>query len=211
MECEMKNRLYLGDTTVVGNPVAHYVRFTIYLYIFWLLISGNLQPKFLIIGAVACLAVAWVCTPLFMIDNISHTKKYFLLNIPIVYLIGYVFWLLKELILANIDVVKTVWKKELPIEPELLHFSVAIDNPVALAMLANSITLTPGTITLNVSKDNIFEIHALTPGAAEGIKSGAMANKVAKLFGQQADFVMLPTPCPDCPICNMHKEDNTCE
>ena len=54
----MKNRLHLGDPTVVGNPIAHYIRFTIYLYIFWLLISGNLQLKFLIMGAVACLLVA---------------------------------------------------------------------------------------------------------------------------------------------------------
>lgn len=206
----MKKRLFIGDATVVGNPIAHYIRFAIYLYIFWLLISGSLELKFLIMGAVACLAVAWVCTPLFMIDNISHTKKYFMLNIPIIHLIGYAFWLLKELIMANIDVIKATWKKELPIEPELLHFHVAIDNPIALAMLANSITLTPGTITLNVSKDNIFEIHALTPGAADGIKSGAMANKVGKLFGQQAEFQMLPTPCPDCPICKSHKEDNTC-
>lgn len=207
----MKNRLHLGDSTVVGNPITHYIRFTIYLYIFWLLISGNLQLKFLIMGAVACLLVAWVCTPLLMIDNITHTKKYFLLNIPIHRLIGYVFWLLKELILANMDVMKTTWKKELPIKPELLHFHVAIDNPVALALLANSITLTPGTITLNVSRDNIYEIHALTPGAAEGIKSGAMANKVAKLFGLAAEFQMLPTPCPDCPVCKMTKEDTPCE
>ena len=206
----MKNRLHLGDPTVVGNPIAHYIRFTIYLYIFWLLISGNLQLKFLIMGAVACLLVAWVCTPLFMIDNISHTRKYFLLNVSLIRLIGYVFWLLKELLLANIDVAKAVWKKALPIKPELLHFHVAMDNPVALALLANSITLTPGTITLNVSKGNIYEIHALTPGAAEGIRSGAMANKVAKLFGLEAEFVMLPTPCPDCPVCNMEKEDNTC-
>ena len=206
----MKDRLFLGDNAVVGNPIKHYVRFTIYLYIFWLLISGSLHLKFLIMGAVACLAVAWVCTPLFMIDNISHTKKYFLLDVSIFRLIGYVFWLLKELILANVDVIKAVWKKELPIEPELLHFHVAMDNPAALAMLANSITLTPGTITLNVSRDNIYEIHALTPGAAEGIKSGAMANKVARLFGLEAEFQMLPTPCPDCPICKKHEEDNKC-
>lgn len=207
----MKNRLHLSDSTVVGNPIAHYIRFTIYLYIFWLLISGNLQLKFLLMGAVACLAIAWVCTPLFMIENITHTKKYFLLNVSILRLIGYVFWLLKELILANVDVAKAVWKRELPIEPTLLHFHVSMDNPVALALLANSITLTPGTITLNVSKDNIYEIHALTPGAAEGIVSGAMAKKVAWLFGLEHGFEMLPTPCPDCPICRFNKEDNTCE
>ncbi len=206
----MKDRLFLHDSTVVGNPLKHYLRFTIYLYIFWLLISGSLQLKFLIMGAVACLLIAWVCTPLFMIDNISHTKKYFLLNVPIYKLIAYVFWLLKELILANMDVAKATWKKELPIHPTLLHFHTSMDNPVALALLANSITLTPGTITLNVSRDNIYEIHALTPGAAEGIISGAMAKKVAWLFGLDADFSMLPTPCPDCPICKKNQEDNTC-
>lgn len=206
----MKNRLFLGDGTVQGNPVAHYVRFAIYLYIFWLIISGSLQLKFLIMGAVACIVIAWVCTPLFMIDNISHTKKYFLLDIPLISLIGYAFWLLKELILANLDVAKSVWKKEMPIEPQLLHFRVSMDNPVALVLLANSITLTPGTITLNVSRENIYEIHALTPTAAEGIRSGAMAKKVGKLFRIEDGFELLPTPCEDCPICKKYKEENTC-
>lgn len=206
----MKHRLFLGDETVQGNPLAHYIRFVIYLYIFWLLISGSLQVKFLIMGAVSCLIIAWVCTPLFMIDNISHTKKYFLLGIPLHRLIGYAIWVVKEMILANVDVIKATWKKNLPIEPELLHFYVSMDNPVALSLLANSITLTPGTITLNVSRDNIYEIHALTPGAAEGIRSGSMAIKVAKLFGVEAGFEMLPTPCPDCPICKKVKEDETC-
>lgn len=205
----MKDRLFLSDPTVVGNPIGHYIRFSIYLYIFWLLISGSLQAKFLIMGAVACLVIAWVCTPLFMIDNISHTKKYFMLNVSVIKLIAYVFWLLKELLMANLDVMKATWKKELPIEPTLLHFHVSIDNPIALALIANSITLTPGTITLNVSRDNIFEIHALTPGAADGILSGATAKKVAWLFGLEDGFTILPTPCPGCPICKK-QEENTC-
>lgn len=206
----MKHRLFMGDPAVVGNPTTHYLRFAIYLYIFWLLITGSMQPKFLIMGAIASLIVAWVCTPLFMIDNLSHTKKYFLLAVPLFPLIGYLFWLLKELLLANLDVIQAVWKKQLPIEPKLLHFQVAFDNPAALAMLANSITLTPGTITLSVSKDNIFEIHALTPGAAEGICSGAMAQKVGHLFRQDISFTMLETPCSDCPVCQKQKEESTC-
>ncbi|MCU6763130.1 Multiple resistance and pH homeostasis protein E [uncultured Roseburia sp.] len=187
----MKKRLYLDDKDVVGNPVCHYARFSIYLFIFWLLISGSLHLKFLIIGIIASLTVAWVCTPLFMIRNQSQTKKYFALAVPLPGLAVYLIWLLKELILSNIDVAKAVLKKSLPITPEVIRFQVKYDNPLAITLLANSITLTPGTLTLNVTADGIFEIHSLTPAASEGIKSGSMAKKVARLLREPDYFTVI--------------------
>ena len=134
--------------------------------------------------------------PLFTIPNRSRTKHYFMLDVRIVPLISYVFGLLKELILSNMDVAKTVWKKELPIKPELIRFQVHFDNPLAIAMLANSITLTPGTITLDSDAENIYVIHALTPTAAEGIRQGGMVKKIAALFHENTDFHILdPKDC----------------
>lgn len=184
----MGDRLFLHDETVVGNPFAHYIRFTVYMFLFWLLISQSFTVKFIVMGIVASFVVAWVCTPLFMIRNYDQTKKYFALGVPLIPFIGYVIWLIKELVLANIDVAKATWKKSLPIEPEVIRFQVLFDNPLAIGLLANSITLTPGTITLNVSRDGVYEIHALTPGAADGIRSGSMMKKVAKLYKEDETF-----------------------
>jgi len=58
-------------------------------------------------------------------------------------------------------------------------------------LLANSITLTPGTVTLNVDDEGLFEIHALTVGAAEGVLDGSFQKKVADLFGEELDFAVV--------------------
>ena len=187
----MKKRIFLNTNDIVGNPLAHYIRFSCYLFIFWLLISGSVHLKFLVIGAVSSLVVAWICMPLFTVPNRSHAKKYFVLAIRIIPLIGYTFWIFKELALANLDVAKVIWKKDLSITPVVLRFQIYFDNPLAIAMLANSITLTPGTVTLNTNAENIYEIHALTPTAIEGIKQGNMIKKVAALFQEDPTFLIL--------------------
>ena len=103
----------------------------------------------------------------------------------------YSLWLLKELVLANIDVVKATVRPELRIDPKVISFVFRADNPMAKVLLANSITLTPGTVTINVTPEGIYEVHALTDGAAEGLLSGAMPRKVAELFGEKFDFMVL--------------------
>lgn len=178
------------DPDVVGNPVYHYVRFCILLFIFYLLISATLHIKFVMIGLLSCFVVGLVCMPLFMIEN-GAGKKFFLLDVSIPKFLAYAVWLFKELVMANLDVGKTVWKGSLPIHPELLRFKVDWENPIAAALLANSITLTPGTISLSFTKEGVFEIHALTPGAAQGIIDGGMLRKVAGLYHENENFEML--------------------
>ena len=58
--------------------------------------------------------------------------------------------------------------------------------------LANSITLTPGTITLDVLEDGVFEVHALTAEAEASLMSGVMAKKTAWLYGENCAFTPLP-------------------
>ena len=59
---------------------------------------------------------------------------------------------------------------------------------MAIVMLANSITLTPGTVTINVEDDGLFEVHALNTGAAEGVLDDAMAKRVSYLYDSECDF-----------------------
>lgn len=187
----MQRTNFLRDPEVVGNPRLHYLTFALYLFVFWLLITANLEPKFLIMGLSSSIVVTWLCMPLFMLHNQSHTKKYFMLGFSPLKLLLYTLWLMKELILANIDVAKAALKKELPIQPQILHVQCHYDNPLALTLLANSITLTPGTITVNVSHGNVYTIHALTPGAAQGIIDGSMLKKVAELLNDSPEYEML--------------------
>ncbi|MFQ9935323.1 MAG: Na+/H+ antiporter subunit E [Phascolarctobacterium faecium] len=91
-------------------------------------------------------------------------QKYFALGVSPIAFLCYSMWLLKELVLANIDVVKATVRPELRIDPKVIRFVFRSDNPMAKVLLANSITLTPGTVTMNVTSEGIYEVHALTEG-----------------------------------------------
>lgn len=90
------------------------------------------------------------------------------------------------------DVATSVMQPEMDIDPKFFSFRMAYDNPIAHATLANSITLTPGTVTLHVSDDDVYSIHALTTGAREGLLDGGMQERIAKLFGDPGVFEEVP-------------------
>ena len=96
-----------------------------------------------------------------------------------------------QLVLANLDVLRATTSQNLDIDPKVVRFYFKVDNPMAYVVLANSITLTPGTVTLNVTDDGLFEIHALTVGAAEGVLDGSFQKKVADLYGIDYEFAVV--------------------
>ncbi len=135
------------------------IRFKNYFYTFtllwllWYAFTTSLQPAELTVGAVLSLFVAWI------------TVKYFdccdpILIYPgrIVYFVGYFFVFLRALIKANFDVARRVINPKLPINPGIVKFESKLHNRFAKMVLANSITLTPGTLTVDVI-GNTFYIH----------------------------------------------------
>jgi len=187
----LKVREIFKDKSIVGSPVLHFVKLVVIMMVMWLLLSGKFEAKFLIYGIGTALIGAYICLPLMILDGVSGEKKYFAFNFNPVKLLGYLIWLAWQLILANIEVAKAVVSPVLQIGPQVVKFRVNMDNPMALTMLANSITLTPGTVTMNVTDDGIYEVHALTDGTANGIIAGDMQVKVAKLFNEDTNFEML--------------------
>lgn len=187
----MKKQGVLNDSAIVGSPIVHLISLFILLFIFWLGLSGSFKTKFLVYGVLTSAVTAWITYPLLLVSNESNTRKYFVFGISVPKLISYIFWLFWQLVLANIDVLRATSSQELAIDPKVVRFHFKPDNPMASVILANSITLTPGTVTLNVTDDGIYEIHALTEGAAAGIYAGDMAKKVAELFGESADFYIV--------------------
>ena len=180
----MKTKDMLNDKTIVGSPVKHLTVLAVVMFAFWFLLSGKVDFKFLLYGALTAIISAWICVPLLLMPNADGTKKYFIFDVNLGKYALYWLWLLKEVVNANIDVVKATVKSEMVINPRVIAFRIKYDNPMAHTTLANSITLTPGTVTLNVTEDGLYEIHALTDGAAEGLLGGGMQQKVADLFGE---------------------------
>lgn len=104
----------------------------------------------------------------------------------------YVPYLLGAIIKANIDVSRVILHPQLPIEPKLVRYHPTVHGPFPLATLANSITLTPGTLTMRVEEGDLV-IHTLTPDARAGLADGSLERAVRFLFfGRLA--MRIPTP-----------------
>jgi multicomponent Na+:H+ antiporter subunit E len=92
----------------------------------------------------------------------------------------YLPWLLWEIVKSNIDVARLILHPRLPISPRLIVVETRQRGDIARAVYANSITLTPGTVTIDTNGAE-FTIHALTRAAAEGLQSGEMDRRVSAL------------------------------
>ena len=92
-------------------------------------------------------------------------------------LIRYVPWLTGQIIGSSLDVAKRILNPKLPISPAIIHVDAGQASDMGRVSFANSITLTPGTISLDVGDEKI-EVHALTAEAATGLADGEMARRV---------------------------------
>ncbi|MBW2421779.1 MAG: Na+/H+ antiporter subunit E [Deltaproteobacteria bacterium] len=147
-----------------------------HLAVFWLLWSGHFEPALLAYGLLSCALVLVVSLRLDVVDP-EALPVHFGLR-PILYLP----WLFVEIAKANVDVAKIILSPTLRIYPHLIRVPARQRSEVGQVTYANSITLTPGTISLDVRDDQIL-VHALTKEAAAGVESGEMDRRVAWMEG----------------------------
>jgi multicomponent Na+:H+ antiporter subunit E len=141
---------------------------------FWLLLSGHLTPLLLGLGVVSALVVTWLTRSLEAVSEALRVAPRFTLS--------YLPWLLKEIVVANLQVVRIILDPRLPIDPVLVRLRAPFRGELALTTLGNSITLTPGTVTLDVEGEELL-VHALTRASAASLLDGAMAARVARACG----------------------------
>ena len=187
----MEKQGVLNDKKIVGSPMVHMTSLAVVLFAFWMVLSGRTETKFVVYGIITAVVTTWVTYPLLLVPNKDGSKKYFVFGFSVPKMIMYFFWLMWQLVLANIDVLLATTAQELNINPKIVRFRFKADNPMASVVLANSITLTPGTVTVNVTDDGVYEIHALTVGAAAGVLDGGMQKRVADLYGEEFDFAVV--------------------
>lgn len=142
----------------------------------WLLWSGHYTPLLLIFGVVSCVFVLLVARPMGLLDE-EGVPFHLLLR-----LITYIPWLVWEIIKANIDVALKIVNPSLPISPRLIRVRASQCTDLGRVIYANSITLTPGTVTCDADEEE-FVVHALTKAAADDVISGGMDRRVCKLEG----------------------------
>jgi len=180
------------DKEIARSPVLHRSVLAVMLFCFWMILSGNTEVKFMTYGVLTSVVTAWVCYPLLLVPDKEQKRYYYVFGLNPARLVNYFFWLMWQLILANVDVLKATVREELDINPCVVSFRFRMNHPLGQVILANSITLTPGTVTMDVTDDGVFAVHALTDGAAEGVKDGdGMPAKVAWLLGEAFEFELI--------------------
>ena len=164
--------------------VKYWLKGTVILYASWLLLSGILKPKFLIVGLVTAMFVAAICLPSMWIEGRDGKSRFCLLDVGFFKLAKYWIWLFIEIAKSSFHVAKIVMSPKMKINPQLVEFDCWYRNPIATSVLINSIILTPGTVTVEVKDEKHFLVHALTDEAALGLLDGTMQRKIAELFGE---------------------------
>lgn len=163
----MKRSLALGAAGLVGS-----------LFLFWLLLSGLYTPFLLAAGFGASLAVALLAWRMEVADQEGHPVH--LTPAALVYWP----WLVKEIAKSGWQVSKIILDPRLPVSPALVRFRPSQKSAVGLVTHANSITLTPGTITVEADHRE-FLVHALTREAAAGVVDSEMDRRVSRLEGSR--------------------------
>lgn len=142
----------------------------------WLVWSGNYQPMVVGLGTLSCALVTVIAlrTGFFSADVYAlHLWQ----RLP-----QFWAWLLKEIIKANFIVARTVLSPRLPISPNIVTIDARSLPAVGQATFANSITLTPGTLTVDLNLGQI-EVHCLTREAAADLQGGEMLRRMQRLIG----------------------------
>ena len=148
----------------------------VFYFVIWLLLSGHYDPLLLTLGVLSCITCLYVTWKAKFIDE-EGLPLHLLIRLPI-----YTLWLFKEIIKANIDTAKIIIINN----PDPQNFRVKSSQKTEAGKVtyANSITLTPGTVTTVLDGD-ILEVHALSSDMADDVKSGAMYKKVSWLEGNK--------------------------
>lgn len=158
------------------------------LMIFWLLLSGHYDLMHISFGIFSVILVVIINYPLrrHLLAMEEHSEAW---NLSLPRLILYIPWLLWQIVIASIQVACVVLHPKCPIDPALLRFKTSLGNTCSKVILGNSITLTPGTITLEIEEDE-FVVHALMDISSSGIIDGTLPGQVAKLFQRRPKQVL---------------------
>ena len=185
-----------GMNSVQNVPrLRHFVPLTVALMTLWIVLSGKFDPFHLSVGMLSALAITLgthrllVLPPAIGPANLNPFAVH-----PWLRLLTYVPWLLWQIVISSLHIAYVVLHPQMPIAPRMVRFQVKLPHALARLTLANSITLTPGTVTIDVQGDE-FLVHVLTETSLQGLLpatgEGDMQQRVTNLF---SDDDQSPSP-----------------
>jgi multicomponent Na+:H+ antiporter subunit E len=144
----------------------------------WLLWSGHGEPLLITLGAVSTALVVIISVRMRLVDKEGMPSS---LPFRAWRFLPWMFW---EIAKANVDVARRILHPRLPIHPTLIRVKTSQRHEAGRVIYANCITLTPGTVSVDVEGDEIV-VHALTRAAAEGLRTGKMDRMVSDYEGRR--------------------------
>lgn len=163
-----------GERPPSGSHLVRVLVLALLLAAAWLLWSGFLKPVILMFGLLSVVLVLITAHRMHFFDTdffaLRFTSRLF----------RFWLWLGREIVRSSLQVTRAVLSPSLPIKPTVVDFDAHCTHPVDQTILGNSITLTPGTLTLDVYEDRLL-VHALTPEGAAALEAGEMQRRVAAL------------------------------
>ena len=142
----------------------------------WLLMSGHYSILIISLGIISCVFCVYVAKRAKLIDD-EGLPIFFIPRLS-----NYLIWLFKEILISNLNTAKVIINGK--VEPETFTVKVSQVTDVAKVTYANSITLTPGTVTTKMQK-NVFEVHALNSDFGNDVRTNEMDKKVTWLEGKK--------------------------
>lgn len=149
------------------------------LFVLWVLFSAKFDAFHLGTGVVTVLVLLWMQARLPALRDEPESFPKF---VPVLL---YVPWILTQMVLSAVYVAKIILFQPQSVQPVLLTFHCRQPSALQQVLFANSITLTPGTLTIEMEKE-VYLVHALTPATADDLLDGKMARRIARLSDQSA-------------------------
>lgn len=154
----------------------HIVGLGVSLLIFWLVMSGHYTGLITTLGVLSVLLVLYIAHRMDLYDHetfpIHLTRGIF----------AYWSWLAREVFKANIDVARILISRDMRLSPRIVRVSAGQNTDLGVVIFANSITLTPGTVSVEIEGGEII-VHALTNELADGVLNGEMDRRITALEG----------------------------
>ena len=145
-------------------------------FLIWVVFNGRLTLEIALFGiAVAGAVFAFICR---FMDYSLQKERSFYKKLPL--FLQYLFCLVKDIIVSNITVSHMILTRRETMEPVLVHVHADLKTETARVMLANSITLTPGTITVAMTEDDLL-VHCLDKSLSEGMEDSTFVRLLQKL------------------------------
>ncbi len=147
------------------------------LMVTWVILSGLLDAFHLTLGVISCGIVAWLSSDLLFQNRGKGLGCRFR---EACRLVGYLFWLLWQIVLSNLHLLRLSFSSRDALQPQIVRYESKLETDFEKFLLANSITLTPGTVTMKILGGTYY-IHAISDVSAKGL-DGEMERRIAHIF-----------------------------